>query len=234
MKYEDGIGFYGTSQTSFPAIYDHFTITRPGKKLLKEKLFPNPSVELGEALTGDQILFSGENVIKATKGERALLFTYPIWFQGSSYVHLDEWEYPPGNENSLMTPALTPGESILHPGPITLAIFDDIGWNGKVKKPFNTNAPENATAGGNTKDDIKVYPNPFNNQFTVEFNKTSNVTVDVNLFDNYANVYFLGHWSLKKKSHNVDITGFDLEMGIYHLSLEPINSTPIVIQLFKE
>ena len=207
---------------------------RPGRSLVKEAWFPNPSEALGDALTGDQILFSGENVMVATKGKRGVLFTYPIWMLGSSYVHLDEWEYPPGNINSLMTPGLTPGEAMHHPGPITLAIFDDIGWNGKVKKPFNPNASENSTAGGNTKNDIKVFPIPFDDHITVEFKKTSKEVINVNLFDDYATAYFLGQWSLKKKSHYVDLSGMDMQPGLYFLSIEPEKETPIVFTIYKE
>jgi hypothetical protein len=236
MNYDDetGYGFYGTSTTTFPAIYDHYTYTRMGRNLLNENFFPNPSVELGDALTGDQILFSGNNVIVATKGKRALLFTLPIWLPGSSYVHLDEWEYPPGNENSLMTPGLMPGESILHPGPITLAIFDDIGWNGKVKKPYNENASPNSVAGGGVKDDIKIFPNPVTNHFSVEFKNASKGIISVTLFSDFGKGYSLGQWSLKEKSHYVDISGLGLGSGLYFLCLESVDKVPVVFPIYKE
>lgn len=234
MKYEDGIGSYGSSGFSLPAIFDHFTMTRPGRQLVKEKWFPNPSEELGAALTGDQILFAGENVMSATKGQRALLYTWPTWKPGSSYSHLDEFEYPPGTENSLMTYALSSGESIHHPGPITMAIFNDIGWNGKVKKPFNPNASINSVAGGNTKDNIIVFPNPINNDFKVEFKKTSKEVIDVYLYDDHGKGYYLDQWSLKEKSHHVDLSALGLKKGFYYLSLEVSNEQPTVIMIYKK
>lgn len=132
----DGVGSLGFG-TPFPAIYDRFAVTRLGKQLVKENKYPNPSLELGDAFTGDQILFTGNNVIVATKGDRAKLFTYPLWLQGSSYSHLDEFTYLGGTENALMTPFIGTGESYSGPGPIVLSIFDDIGWDGKIKKPVH-------------------------------------------------------------------------------------------------
>jgi len=44
-------------------------------------------------------------------------------------AHLDENTYPRGNPNSLMTPAIAPGENIATAGPIVLAVFKDLGWS---------------------------------------------------------------------------------------------------------
>ena len=234
MNFDSGFGYYGISGIPLPAIFDHYTYTRMGRKLLNENFFPNPSIELGDALTGDQILFSGNNVIATTKGKRAVLFTRLLWVLGTSYVHLDEFEYPQGNVNSLMTPFLASGESILHPGPITLAIFDDIGWNGKVNKPFNENAASNSVAGGAEKGWLTIFPNPVTSYFSVEFKNSSKEIVTVNLFNEFGEGYFLGQWSLKDKSHYVDLSGLGLRSGVYFLSLESIEREPAIFMIFKE
>lgn len=131
----DGIGSYGFGlQPAFPTIYDQFADTRPGRQLVKTNKFPNPSTTLGDALIGDQIQFSGSSTKSTTRGERAVLYTPDNWRPGSSYSHLDEVSYS-GTVDGLMTPFLAPGESYQSPGPIVYAMFDDMGWNGKLKKP---------------------------------------------------------------------------------------------------
>lgn len=133
----NGIGSYGFGiQPAFPTIYDQFTDTRPGRQLVKTNKFPNPSMELGNALIGEQILFSGSSTKSTTRGDRAILYTPDAWRPGSSYSHLDEAIYT-GTIDGLMTPFLAPGESFQSPGPIVYAMFDDMGWNGKIKKPVN-------------------------------------------------------------------------------------------------
>ncbi|NBC05497.1 MAG: hypothetical protein GVY20_17570 [Bacteroidetes bacterium] len=139
MTYDSftGVGSYGYGlEPALPTIYDQFADTRPGRQLVKTNKFPNPSTTLGDALIGDQIQFSGPSTKSATRGERAILYTPDNWRQGSSYSHLDEILYS-GTVDGLMTPFLAPGESYQSPGPIVYAMFDDMGWNGKIKKPVN-------------------------------------------------------------------------------------------------
>ncbi len=132
---ENGVGSYGFGiQPALPSIYDQFTDTRPGRQLVKTNKFPNPSAILGDALIGEQIQFSGSSTKSTTRGDRAILYTPDNWRPGSSYSHLDESIYT-GTVNGLMTPFLAPGESFQGPGSIVYAMFDDMGWNGKIKKP---------------------------------------------------------------------------------------------------
>jgi len=46
--------------------------------------------------------------------------------------------------------------------------------------------------------------------------------------------YYLGQWSLKEKSHDVDLTGLGLRSGLYFLSLEPAEQVPLVFTISKE
>lgn len=133
-----GIGSYGFGiSPSLPTIYDRYANTRPGKQLVKTNKFPNPSTMLGMALIGEQILFSGPNTIVETKGARATLYTPDSWRQGSSYSHLDEVMYS-GTIDGLMTPFLARGEAYNHPGPLVMHMFNDMGWNDKIVKPYIT------------------------------------------------------------------------------------------------
>ncbi len=130
-----GIGSYGFGLSpAFPTIYDQFADTQPGEQLVKTNKFPNPSTTLGDALIGEQIQFSGSSTTSTTRGERAILYTPDTWRPGSSYSHLDEVIYSE-TVDGLMTPFLAPGESYQSPGPIVYAMFDDMGWNGDIKKP---------------------------------------------------------------------------------------------------
>jgi hypothetical protein len=78
--------------------------------------------------TDGSVWFGGANVTAANGGSRARLYAPSPWEQGSSNSHFDENTYPTGTVNALMTPFLDNGESIHEPGPLTLALFRDIGW----------------------------------------------------------------------------------------------------------
>ena len=130
-----GLGFlgFGTVNGSagtvrlqgFPSAYDRFTENQGGTRLLT---FPDNSTQLGNQLTSNQIYFDSPKVRNAAGGNRARLYAPASWQQGSSYSHLNEGTYGPGNVNSLMTPAIADAEAIHNPGPIVRAIFASTGW----------------------------------------------------------------------------------------------------------
>jgi hypothetical protein len=132
----EGLGSLGAGN-AYPFVYDHQVVTRPGRQLTSENKFPNPSLELGDALIGSQLLFMGSRTTAVTRGDRAVLFSPRLWIPGSSYSHLDEWIYRSGSENALMTPFLSPGEFLDAPGPIVCAMMEDLGWEGGIRKPLN-------------------------------------------------------------------------------------------------
>lgn len=105
--------------------YDRYTENGVGKALLT---FPNQSAQLAAQLKSSNVFFDSPGVRKANRGERARLYAPPAWQPGSSYSHLAEATYKQGNQNSLMTPVLNYGETVRGPGPITRAIFLNIGW----------------------------------------------------------------------------------------------------------
>lgn len=106
----------------YPFIYDDFTMhykssPLPGYYYLIN--YDNPSTTLGDALTSDSVYFeAGDDYFP--------LYTPSQWNQGSSYSHLDE-SYN-NTINALMTFSISTGEAIHHPGPVTLDIFQAIGW----------------------------------------------------------------------------------------------------------
>jgi hypothetical protein len=105
-------------------------------QLMNTAFYPNPSTTLGAALTSDAVWFGLTNVTSLGSG-RARMYAPTTWAPGSSIHHLDDATYD-GTINSLMTHAISLGEANHNPGPITLAILRDIGWDseGCFAAPF--------------------------------------------------------------------------------------------------
>lgn len=138
-----GVACWGYN--SLPFIYDCFTgdgNTKNDNLLTDTNLYANPSTSLRTALTNDSVYFGGEAVTHDTGNPHpnlnVKLYAPTTWSPGSSYSHWDESEFAAGNPNALMTPSLGPQEANHNPGSLTLALFDDIGWDGTL--------PTNCTA----------------------------------------------------------------------------------------
>lgn len=133
-----GLGFFGTADIfggqgiwgfgfpSHPDTYDPFVENSSGQKIID---FPSPSTTLSDQLrgSGGGLFFSGAKAKEANNGSRPQLYAPSTWEPGSSYAHLDEEVYE-RTVNALMTPAMGSAEAIHDPGPITLGIFQDMGW----------------------------------------------------------------------------------------------------------
>ena len=90
--------------------------------------FTSPSAALGAALVGNNLFFNGNDAVSANGNNPVRLFAPNPWQGGSSYMHLDEATFN-NTVNALMTPALSPGEAVHHPGPVGLGLMADIGWS---------------------------------------------------------------------------------------------------------
>jgi hypothetical protein len=86
---------------------------------------PSPSLEAGKAMT-TSLVWSGENAVKANNGIKPKLYTPSIYEPGSSISHLDESTFSQSGENAVMTPNLDSGEVFHLPGPLVLAMFEDM------------------------------------------------------------------------------------------------------------
>lgn len=84
-------------------------------------------VPLGNAFTSNNVYSASVSAIEAN-GNNAPRYYAPEDYSSSSVAHWDESDFPPGNIHSLMTPQIGPGEAIHNPGPITLGLFQDMGW----------------------------------------------------------------------------------------------------------
>jgi hypothetical protein len=133
MQVSGGLGSWGWN-TGSPVTYDRFTENGSSQSLLNTGLFPNPSAALANQLTSNDVYFNGINAKFANGGNRPKLYAPSTWTLGSSYAHLDI--IYDGTANALMTYSLNNGEAIHDPGPITLGMFEDMGW--PQQQPANT------------------------------------------------------------------------------------------------
>ncbi|GAA3918190.1 T9SS type A sorting domain-containing protein [Hymenobacter algoricola] len=123
-SYGSGAGSYGNP----PSIYASFMENLAGQPLTNNPLYPNGSAALGAQFTSGNVYFNS-NLAKAVNGGvRPRLFAPATYSAGSSISHLNEATYPAGNINSLMTPNIGAAEAMHNPGPITLRMFDEMGW----------------------------------------------------------------------------------------------------------
>ncbi len=174
-----GLGFFGSmtkngligswGYSGFPVVYDLFTENGSGQSLLND--FAKGSVALGNQLTSNNIYFDGPNANVANGGNRVQLYAPSSWQQGSSYSHLGESFN--GTSSALMTYAIGAGETEHLPGPVTLGLFEDIGWGiaGGPVAPTVTGLPMIELSAGQT----------FNNVIDLWAYTTDDVDADADL-----------------------------------------------------
>jgi hypothetical protein len=109
-----------------PHIYDFFVVNGSGEAIIT---FRDPSTNLLEQFTSNNLFWSGAKGIAANGGGHPQLHAPSTWDTGSGYAHLDETIFPAGDVNSLMTPYLDKQEAIHDPGPIALGMLEDMGWS---------------------------------------------------------------------------------------------------------
>lgn len=140
---------------TLPGAFDRFLVNNTNASLLD---FPNPSAALGTAVANNNVYFIGPNAMAANGGIKPRVFAPAAFELGSSISHLNEATYPTGNPNEMMTPNGTPGNANHDPGPITIGVLRDIGWN------LN---PALSVNGVSLQRDVVVYPNPAQNALVV-------------------------------------------------------------------
>lgn len=126
-----GLGSVGASGS--PYIFDVSVVDSAGTSILNAASYPDGSAGLaslltGTGLSGPGIFWNGAGGLAASAGSGApRLYSPPGYQGGSTYSHLDDATYPPGNINSLMTHAIGSAEVIHTPGPIVNGMFADMG-----------------------------------------------------------------------------------------------------------
>jgi hypothetical protein len=114
--------FFGTGYMIQPTPYDAYVELPDGRRFTD---FCARSVDLGKAMTSP-LVWSGELGIKANNGVKPKLYTPRTYEEGSSITHLDEATFKSPSLNAVMTPVLDAGEVFRSPGPIALAMLDDM------------------------------------------------------------------------------------------------------------
>lgn len=197
-----GLGFLGFANVSglngsiragsalFPSIYDTYTENGDGVALLS---FEDPSIALGGEFTSNN-LFCNSPIAAAQLGGVLPQIWAPLTFsQSSSYSHWDENIFNSGDINSLMTPSLGPGEAIHNPGPITLGLFEDMGWS---LCGGSLTVKDVSTA------EVEIRPNPFTSSITINLSNNFDSNYTVQLIDINGRIIF----SERKSDNNNIIT----------------------------
>jgi len=124
---DNGVGSWGVSSQGqiFPVVYDLYMEDGSGTLIMD---YPNSSTELADTLQSNNLYWGGAQAVSVNGGVRPRMYAPSSWEPSSSYSHLNETTYPAGNLNSLMTPSISRGEAIHDPGPISLCLFQDMGW----------------------------------------------------------------------------------------------------------
>jgi len=125
-------GGYGIGNNNWPFIYDRFAEDGLGNELLNTTVFPNPSVELYRALTGQRsgVFFTGIDAQSVFGGQRVPLYAPSEWNGGSSYSHLDQNVFSQQQNlgSALMRPRIDRQFAIHSPGPVFCGMLSDWGW----------------------------------------------------------------------------------------------------------
>lgn len=128
----DDLGGYGYYNYGDATPFDVMVENDAGHDLADPSFFENVSAELKSELESG-FLYSNSIVAKSSNsGERPRLYAPSSFDAGSSVYHLNDYTYPAGNENSLMTHATGKGEAIHDPGPLAIGIMEDLGWTNLI------------------------------------------------------------------------------------------------------
>jgi len=112
----------GIASLDQPTPFDAYLQTPDNQRLAD---LPTPSRDLALALT-NSLVWSGANGVNANGGVKPKLYTPSTYEPGSSTSHLDEATFSKAGLDSVMTPNLDPGEIFKEPGPLLLAMLQDL------------------------------------------------------------------------------------------------------------
>ena len=120
---------YGIGDDNIPTLFDSHIFDTEINRLVDKDEYTNPSTELTDAVTGITLFWGASKTLTANGGSYPVLLWAPEEYDsGSSVAHLNEFAYPPGVPNALMTPSRSRGKASHEPGPLMLAMLDDMGW----------------------------------------------------------------------------------------------------------
>ncbi len=131
MTYDEStkIGKWGGS-AGLPTIWDTFIQNDNKQHIIDTKVFANGTAELGAQLM-KPLYFVGVS----DRNLKAQINTPIPWVKDISYIHLNDGVYA-NTDDALMTSlqkgGLSKGAVVLAPGPATISMLKDMGWNRSV------------------------------------------------------------------------------------------------------
>ncbi len=129
-----GLGFTGTTNQgngigfnsgTFQNVYDLTVELGNGTRIIDLGFGTD---EQQNAIISNNLFQGGPQAQLALEGTRPRMFAPNPFQSGSSYSHLNEATFLPGDENSLMTPGIGQAEAIHDIGEAVRGIFRDMGW----------------------------------------------------------------------------------------------------------
>jgi len=223
-----GLGFAGLATTTnnetqgairygalYYTMYDYFIENGSNTSILS---FADPSDALLSELTSNNLYCNGTETIEQNNFITPKIHAPTNFLTASSYNHWDEETFAPGDSNSLMTPGISPGESIHNPGLITLGLMQDMGWNicGSLLNVDNSHLEE-----------FSISPNPFNSKIKIKIPSQFNgANYDISLFD--INGRLLLNKKRKVVNQVIQLSELhNLENAIYFITLKNENTNSI-------
>ena len=172
--------FFNYGSIDQPTPFDAYIQTPDGRRLSD---LPTPSLELGKALTSP-LYWIGENGKRANGGEKIKMYTPETYEPGSSVSHLDEATFSKSGVDAVMTPNLDAGEVFHQPGPLLLAMMEDMRTKPPVGLAVSVpDAPRNVEALISNQSAIITFDPPANaraaqvSSYTVKNLKTGFINV---------------------------------------------------------
>ncbi|MBE2247730.1 MAG: T9SS type A sorting domain-containing protein [Candidatus Competibacteraceae bacterium] len=170
------------------SVYATFMENLSGNHLDDTSLYQNPSNALASQFTSNQIYFNGSFSYVANNNQRVRLFAPSTFEFGSSLHHLNESSYPAGNPNSMMTPYIAAGESHHHPGPVAIAMLQDMGWSVNTDASFEDVSEIQP---------VQVFPNPASTFVFVQTINHHNEEI-LTVMDMQGRLVFAEKWATDK------------------------------------
>lgn len=114
-----------------PGAFDGFFENNQNQRLADKSIFPDPSAELGQALTTPPVYYVSPIISREIPEENPgpKMYIPNPWAPGNSLYHLDSYyEFKNGGRDALMTFSTSPSNPIHDPGPLTTYMLYENGW----------------------------------------------------------------------------------------------------------
>lgn len=227
---ENGVAKYSNSSNS-PSVYDYYVYNSNQQRVADQSLFPSPSAELTKQLTSNLLIFNYSTETNEVLG--ASIYAPSTWANGISIYHLKKTGASTGTPNELMSAHAYKGEAIHNPGAKTLYVLSEIGWsvNSTINKEVASTRIDPEIF---SEKNVNIYPNPFSNNLTFEYETISNQSsVDITITDLMGKTVFRQTMNDIQYNPKLKIDLSSIKPGIYLASLTDNNYKTISKRIIK-